>query len=123
MPCWLLEGTRIRLGSCVKQGRKLEREWGVWGESRKYESIFFGIRTPFSTLCHATRRTFYYPYATLRSLSYKIKDYRQACLVSPTLATTQVSVYMAKKRPTKQTKAIKDFVVGFSRAALEKCYM
>ena len=56
---------------------------------------------------YATHRTFYYPCATLRSLSYKIKDYRQARLVSSILASTQVSVYMAKKRPTKQTKAIK----------------
>ena len=56
---------------------------------------------------YATHRTFYYPCATLRSLSYKIKDYRQARLVSSILASTQVSVYMVKKRPTKQTKAIK----------------
>ena len=74
------------------------------GESQENMRVF-SSESVLRSVLYATHRTFYYPYATLRSLSYKIKDYRQACLVSPILAT--VSVYMAKKRPTKQTKAIK----------------
>ena len=72
---------------------------------------------------YATHRTFYYPCATLRSLSHKIKDYRQARLVSSILASTQVSVYMAKKKTNQTNKSHQDFAMGFSRAGLEKCYM
>ena len=45
MPCRLLAGTRIRLGSWVKQGRKLERTWGL-GRVRKIWEYF--LRNPYS---------------------------------------------------------------------------
>ena len=76
------------------------------GESQENMRVF-SSESVLRSVPYATHRTFYYPCATLRSLSYKIKDYRQARLVSSILASTQVSVYMVKKRPTKQTKAIK----------------
>ena len=92
------------------------------GESQENMRLF-SLESVLRSVLHASHRTFYYPYETLRSLSYKIKDYRQACLVSPILATTQVSVYMAKTKTNQTNKSHQDFVVGFSRAALEKCYM
>ena len=76
------------------------------GESQENMRVF-SSESVLRSVPYATHRTFYYPCATLRSLSYKIKDYRQTRLVSSILASTQVSVYMVKKRPTKQTKAIK----------------
>ena len=76
------------------------------GESQENIRVF-SSESVLRSVPYAAHRTFYYPCATLRSLSYKIKDYRQARLVSSILASTQVSVYMVKKRPTKQTKAIK----------------
>ena len=76
------------------------------GESKENMRVF-SSESVLRSVPYATHRTFYYPCATLRSLSYKIKDYRQARLVSSILASTQVSVYMVKKRPTQQTKAIK----------------
>ena len=76
------------------------------GESQENMRVF-SSESVLRSVPYATHRSFYYPCATLRSLSYSIKDYRQARLVSSILASTQVSVYMAKKRPTKQTKAVK----------------
>ena len=113
MPCRLLAGTRIRLGSCVKQGRKLERKWGL-GRVRKIREYFLPYICPFRSVPYATHRTFYYPCATLRSLSYKIKDYRQARLVSSILATT-------KDQPNKQKPS--RFCSGFFRGSkIEKGY-
>ena len=88
------------------------------GESQENMRVF-SLESVLLSVLYATHRTFYYPYATLRSLSYKIKDYRQACLVSPILAATQVSVYMAKKdQPTKQRPS--RFRSGFFKDSIRK---
>ena len=90
------------------------------GESQENTRLF-SLESVLRSVLYATHRTFYYPYATLRALSYKIKDYRQACLISPILATTQVSVYTAKKdQPDKQKPS--RFRRGFFKGSI-KCYM
>ena len=58
------------------------------GESQKNVRVLSSV---IFSVPYATHRTFYSPYSTLRSLSYKIKDYRQAYLDSPVWSTTQSS--------------------------------
>ena len=117
MPCWLLEGTRIRLGSCVKQGRKLERESGDWGESGKYESIFFGIRTPFRTLYHPS-------HFLLSLLNPKISKLWNQRLPSSSPCFIHFGHYTSQciygqKRPTKQIKPSR-FRSGFFKGRIRK---
>ena len=88
------------------------------GESQENMRVF-SSESVLRSVPYATHRTFYYPCANLRSLSYKIKDYRQARLVSSILASTQVSVYMAKKdQPNKQNPS--RFRNGFFKGRIRK---
>ena len=101
-----------------KAGKKAGEGVGT-GESQENTRLF-SLESVLRSVLYATHRTFYYPYATLRSLSYKIKDYRQVCLVSPILATTQVSVYMAKKKTNQTNKSHQYFVVVFFKGSIRK---